>query len=194
MATVKCPKCGKTFNREKENHIKIPQGSRFRYGHCSCYSEEEIEKLNAEIVSIPLPEKKQKSSFVQKEKSERTLLTDTINRIYHGKVNWPMVMKQVKNYIEKENMTERSIRLTLEWYYEICRNPLYYGKGGGIGIVPLQWYNAKQFYERKAKAQKQIEESKEDTTVIQIVKIKPPTKKPMMRLFDFEEGDNGSLL
>lgn len=55
LALVSCKYCGKQFNREKIDHIRIPLGKVYRYAHKDCYytaKSEGKEKAEGEEVNI----------------------------------------------------------------------------------------------------------------------------------------------
>lgn len=114
---VKCKYCGISFNKDKEQYVKVSN----RYAHIDCHNEHT------------------KNTDALKQ------LTDFIQALF-GKqyVNWNVVGTQIKKY-KNEGMTYMGMYYTLVYFYKVKKNDV--NKGAGVGIIPYQYKKAQQYYE-----------------------------------------------
>lgn len=150
---VKCPFCGESFNREETKYIHYKN----RYWHVNCYKER-----------FPNEEDKEK-------------LRNYIRKLFNVEQLSVLINKQIKDYIKEYKYTYSGILGTLVYCYEIEKMDI--TKAKGIGIVPYNYENAKEYFKRKKIEQKRIiEESKNiKERKIQKVKIKINTDNKIKR-------------
>lgn len=127
---VKCIYCGNTFDRDKEPFIKVPQGTRFRYGEASCYLKQKEINPNLENFEIFHPENFVKCIYCKqlfdkrttpyqeitpgkfahescvnkessREKSDEELLKDYIKDMFETSYVPPAIQRQIKNYTDE---------------------------------------------------------------------------------------------
>lgn len=141
---VKCPFCGESFNREETKYIHYKN----RYWHVNCYNEK-----------FPNEEDKEK-------------LRTYIKQLFNINQLSVLINKQIKDYTKEYNYTYSGILGTLIYCYEIQKMDI--KKAKGIGIVPYNYENAKNYFQQKKAEQKRvIEESKNiKERKIQKVKVK----------------------
>ena len=164
---VKCQKCGKQFDTNEEQAVKL--NSR-RYGHAACYPD--IKDLVPMIVKVD-------------KDPDMTALKDYISNLYGNKARWPLIMKQIKTFHEK-GFTTSGILGTLVYFYEVQKGSVA-GTNGGIGIVEYTYEDAKNYYNNIQKAQ-EANANKTLLTQIKEIIIKPPKAKGTKRkFFNIEE-------
>lgn len=129
---VKCPYCSENFDTNKVPFIQIGR----RYAHQSCYDE-----AGGKITYLKKAQTKEKK---EKGDSELDQLKSYINNLYGEKANWPMIMKQIKDY-QKLGYTLSGIEKSLKYFYEIQHNNPEQSNGG-IGIVAYTYSAAYQYY------------------------------------------------
>lgn len=166
---VKCPKCGKQFDTNTEQAVRI--GAR-RYGHATCYPD------NTDLVPLEIKE----------ENKELTALKDYINKIYGSTANWVLINKQIKDYQKEYNYTLSGILKSLVWFYEIKGNSPE-KSNGGIGIVPFAYQDAYNYYYSLFVAQSQNENITELTNRVKEVTIPPPEIRLPKRLFNLDDDE-----
>lgn len=113
---VKCPFCDKSFNREETDYIHYKN----RYWHVECYKEK-----------FPDEEEKQ-------------LLIDYIKKLFNIEKLTPLIYKQIKDFVEEYKYTYSGMRGTLVYSYEIRKLDI--GKARGIGIIPYNYEEAKNYF------------------------------------------------
>lgn len=156
MARYKCPHCNQFLNSDEE-YISYKN----RRWHKNCYE-----------VMV-----KQKA----KEELEYRQLMGYIKQIFGDKANYIVIGKQIKEYVEKYQLTYGEIQYCLYYFYEIRKNPV---TTGSIGIIP---YIFKEAFDYK-KRQEQIAlilQNQEDTKIIKeerVVKITPPQRQELTHL------------
>lgn len=158
MKKVKCKICGKEFDRERIDCVKMSN----RYAHKECYT------------------------LYEKEISDMKKVTDLIQKLYEPESpNWNIIGSQLKRYRD-EGMTYMGIYYSLTYFFVIQKNDIHQSKG--IGIVPYIYNRAKAYYKNMNNTYTkiaQVENQGVDITQTEnIVTIKqtPPKKK----LIDFE--------
>ena len=175
---VTCSKCGKMFDRDKIQAVRT--GAR-RYAHLSCDPD------NKELV--PLIQKEIKKENNQ-EKEDMDKLKEYISKIYGDQANWPLIMRQIKQYREEYNYTLTGILKSLIYFYEI--------KGGsveksnnGIGIVPFQYKPAFDYYYNLFIIQSQNEAKNVENFSVKVreITIKPPSISNPKRFFNLDDDD-----
>lgn len=171
---VKCPKCGKTFDTNTEQAVKV---SARRYGHASCYPE------NTDFV--PMEKKSQ-------EQEELEDLKKYVSDLLKDKYSPARTNRQIKEYKEKYGYTYTGMKKALIWFYEIQNNSTE-KSGGGIGIVPYVYQEAKDYYYNLFLAQKalaDIEYKPDEQKQKEIIINSPRTRRRRkIRLFHFLEED-----
>ena len=121
---VKCTVCGKIFNRDKIQAVKV--GAR-RYAHYSCCQVGEL---------VPL-ENPVNEDLIKLEEYISNLLGEDYN---HARVN-----KQIKDYTSQYGYTYSGMLKTLIWFYDIKGNPKEKANGG-IGIIPFVYQDACNYF------------------------------------------------
>ena len=169
---VKCPYCGKTFNADTEEFIKVSNGR--RYAHVDCFQKEQA-KIN-----------------------KHTELLDYINKLYGTEFVSPVVQKQIKEYkSDKYNYTDEGILNTLKYWYEVKKNDVNKANGR-ISIVPFIYEEANYYFKNIELANERNKKIFENNASFKIetieVTIPQPKRKVRKRnLFSFldEEESNG---
>ena len=164
---VKCPKCGKSFDTNEEQAVKVAAR---RYGHASCYPD--ITDF------VPMIVKEDKDP-------DLTALKNYISKIYGDKARWPLIMKQIKTFKEKGYTTSGMLG-TLIYFYEI-KNGSINNTNGGIGIIEFTYEEARNFYENI----QQTQEANKGKTLLNEIKeiiIKPPKMRGLKQQF-FDLGE-----
>lgn len=155
---VKCKYCGMTFNKEKEQYVKVSN----RYAHAECHGKH------------------------TKETDEFKQLTDLVQELFGKSVNWSLVGTQIKKY-RNEGMTYMGMYYTLIYFFRIKNNDVNKGVGIGIIPYQYrkaqQYYErVDNIYTQKAKIDAQETLNTKQTENI-ITITQQPTKK---KLIDFE--------
>lgn len=161
---VKCYYCGKQFDRDKEEWVKVTSN---RYAHKNCaISKEEI---------------------LSQEEKDKHELEEYIIKLFNLDFVEPRIQKQISKYREEYNYTYSGILKSLKYFYEIKGNSIDKANGG-IGIVPYVYKRAFDYYYALWQAQqknvtKQIEQY---IPVIKEVTIRNPQRNIKKRkLFSF---------
>lgn len=158
---VICKYCKKTFDREREEAVKIST----RYAHKACH-----EKAQAEAADL-------------------RQLTDLIQSLYYPqKPNWTIIGSQIKRY-KDEGMTYIGMYYTLTYFFIIKKNDIKDSKG--IGIIPYVYHKAKAYYKNNDSAYAKAAEIntrekievEQTENIITIIHEKP--KKKLIN-FDYE--------
>lgn len=168
---VKCPYCGKTFDRDKyKDFIQI---SARRYAHIEC-NEQHLEQISQE-----------ERDLIALENYIKSLLgLESINA---------RIRKQINEYKNNQNYSYTGILKALTYFYEIKGNSIEKANGG-IGIVPYIYNDAYNYYYNIWMA-KQINDVKpiEQYTAPPVRKIIiPPPKRVEKRrkLFSFLDEED----
>ena len=162
---VKCVYCNLSFDREKEECVKIKN----RYAHSKCH-EIEFQKATAE----------------QKELRE---LEEYIMKIFKEEFVNARIRQQIKRMREQYNYSYTGILKSLEYFFKVKKNPIEKANGG-IGIVPYVYKDAYNYYYNLHMAQEKNKDKDVCTFVTtgKSIKIKAPQRKTKpKRLFDLEE-------
>ena len=121
---VKCKICGKTFDRDRIQAVKV---SANRYAHYRCFPEGEL---------VPLPNPIDEDLLKLEQYAEELLGED---------FNLARVRKQIKEFKETYDYSYSGMLKTLKWFYEIKGNPIEKANGG-IGIIPFVYKDALTYY------------------------------------------------
>ncbi|MBE6148281.1 MAG: hypothetical protein E7167_02030 [Firmicutes bacterium] len=167
---VKCPICGKTFDRDKVPFVQV---SPRRYAHKEC-SMSEDERKTQEI----------------KDKEE---LDNYIMSLFKMTYVDARIQKQIKKYVDENNYTYSGIKKALVYFFEIKGNSVEKANGG-IGIVPYVYQQAYNYYYSLWLAQQKNEDKvvEEYVPIVKEIIIPVPERKVRKRpLFSFldEEGE-----
>ena len=155
---VVCKYCGETFDKGREDWIKIST----RYAHKSCHEK------------------------AQSEAADLRKVTDLIKSLYYPKdPNWKIIGSQLKRY-KDEGKTYIGMYYTLTYFFIIKENDIH--KGAGVGIIPYAYDKARAYYKNMNNTYtKTAEISKRDKIDVQqtedIVTI--VHHKPAKKLIDF---------
>ena len=147
---------------------EIPRGQRFkspRYKNLSFCSEA---CYNQHLASKQQP--KPKSSSLDKLKSY-------INDLWQGQVNWPFMMRQIKNLKEEYGVSDNDIRLMLKYAvkYEGMKVDLDYGL-----LQFIQYLQPSQEFAEEIRKNQALAESMEDDEV-EVVKASRGSGKRWMK-------------
>lgn len=168
MHMVKCYYCGKTFDRDKEEFVKVNQR---RYAHKKCSEAKE------EVQTQEDKDKEELDAYIMK-----LFGTDFVD---------PMIQKQIKQYIQEYKYTYSGIRKALIYFYEVKRNPIDKANGR-IGIVPYVYQKAYRYYFSLWEAQQRNADKKVELYIPKVkeIVIPPPERKVKKRnLFSFLDGE-----
>lgn len=163
---VKCPKCGESFDTNIVQAVRV--GAR-RYGHASCYPDSKD--------FVPLATSTEDPDLVK--------LKDYISQKYGDKARWPLINKQIKDYLAK-GYSLSGILKSLVWFYDIKNNSPD-KSNGGIGIVEYAYQDAYNYYYNLFIAQSQNENKnvQEITSKVREITIKAPERPIKKRFFKF---------
>lgn len=165
---VICPKCGKRFDRDKCQAVKV---SARRYGHATCYPD------NTDFV--PLAENQEDPELVK--------LKDYINQLFGKTANWAQINRQLKIYTTENNYSYSGILKSLVYFYDVKGNSVD-KSNGALGIVPFIYRDAYNYYYDLFMAQSRNEKkdiSSEMFTKTREITIRPPERPVKKRFFNF---------
>lgn len=160
-----CAVCEKKFDRDKVQAVKY---NGRRYAHIECFPQGEV---------VPLA--------VSREDPDLRELKDCIKEIFGDKANYPMCMKQIKNFQNDYGYSYSGITKTLKYFYQIKGNSTEKAKGS-ISIVPYVYQDAYNYFynlytiQQKNQSAEIVEKEKE-------VAIKIPKSRRQGRMFSFGE-------
>ena len=167
---VICSICGQRFDRDSIQAVKT--GAR-RYAHASC------DPSNQDFV--PLVKKPEQDPDMIK-------LREYIANKYGDKARWPLINKQIKDYIVK-GYSVSGILKSLVYFYDVKGNNID-GSNGGIGIVDFCYQDAYNYYLSLYLAQ-QANQNKTLLNQIKEIIIKAPTMRgTKQKFFDLGEYEN----
>ena len=167
---VICSICGKRFDRDVEQAVKT--GAR-RYAHYKCKPDGEL---------VPLAEKPEQNPDLAK-------LKEYISKKYGDKARWPLINKQIKDYLAKGYSLSGLLK-SLIWFYDIKGNSIE-KSNGGIGICEFAYQDAYNYYYSLFLAQSQNanKDIKEYTNKIKEVTIPLPQIKIPKRFFNLDDDE-----
>lgn len=170
---VICTICKKRFDRDKYPAVLI---SSRRYAHALCagaLSEEE-----------------------KKQEQDRQDLEQYIIKLFNLEHIDGKITLQIKRYLQEHpDYTYSGIKRTLEYFYDIKKNPIK-NANWGIGIVPWVYDEAKRYYYNQwLLSQKNSDKNiSEYIPKVRNITIKPPKREPRKRkiftFLDEEEKKN----
>ena len=165
---VKCYYCGKSFDRDKEECIQIPNTR--RYAHKNCASGENISQ----------------------ERKNQIQLEEYVKKLFKMDYVHPNVQKQINEYTSQMGFTYSGIYKTLFYYFDILHNNNTFLNNPTIAIVPYVYPKAREYYYRLHLAKslnenKQINKPKEITVKIQAPEREPLRKRNLFTFLDEEE-------
>lgn len=167
---VKCSICGEKFDRDLVQAVRT--GAR-RYAHATC------DPSNKDLV--PLVKKPGQDPDMVK-------LREYITNKYGDKARWPLINKQIKDYVAK-GYSVSGILKSLVYFYDVKGNSID-GSNGGIGIVDYTYQDAYNYYLNLFLAQ-QANQNKTLLNQIKEIIIKPPQKLgTKQKLFDLGEYED----
>jgi hypothetical protein len=164
-ANVKCKVCGKTFDRNAENAVKVGGN---RYAHATC----------AEGYEVPQDEQ------------DLDKLHKYLQQLFKNDYNYVVLQKQIETFVEVNKFSYTGILKSLIYWYEIKENTLE-KSNDRIGIVPFIYQDALKYYlalfmANEINKDKRLEDYK--TPIINEVKIKKPVRDlPVFRLFNLDD-------
>lgn len=118
---VKCCYCGSDFDRDYEPYIQV---SARRYAHSKC-----------------VPQNKNYDEQVK----EYNELEQYIRKLFGDSYIDVKVKKEIMDYKRNYNYTYSGMKKSLEWFYEIKKNPIEKANGG-IAIIPWIYNDALKYY------------------------------------------------
>lgn len=161
---VKCLYCGKKFDRDKEEWVKVT-GNRYAHKNCAISKEEVM-------------------SQEQKDKEE---LDNYIMQLFKLDFVEPRIQKQIIKYREEYNYTYSGILKSLKYFYEIKGNPIEKANGG-VGIVPYVYKQAFNYYYALWQAQQKNIDKEVEKYIPKIKEViiqNPQRKIKKRKLFAF---------
>ena len=171
---VKCPKCGKSFDTNIEQAVKV---SARRYGHATCYPD--IKDF------VPLA--------VSQEDPDLIKLKEYINQLFGKNANWAQINRQLKIYTTENGYSYSGILKSLVYFYEIKGNSVE-KSNYALGIVPFIYQDAYNYYYDLFVTQSKNENKdvKEMFSKTKEITIKSPERPIKRRFFNFlnEEENN----
>jgi hypothetical protein len=149
MRPVKCYYCSNLIDRTKEEFGQLSSG---RYTHKECFDEN------------------------QQATTDRQKLLAYIDELFGKRVNFGVVTKQIKNYIDNYNYSYSGIHGTLYYCYAIKKQEI--NKAEGIGLVPYYYNEARRYW-------LQVNNAKNQDLTFRIdkrkVTITSPLRNPLIR-------------
>lgn len=168
---VKCPKCGKTFDTNTEQAVKV---SARRYGHASCY-----------------PDIKDFVSMTESQVDpDLTKLKDYIKKKYGNNANYALINRQIKQFQKEHQYSLSGILKSLVYFYDVQGHSVD-DSNGGIGIVPYVYQQAYNYY-YSLFIVKSLNENKDVKNIVGKVKevtIPIPEIKEKKRFFNIAEDE-----
>ena len=167
---VKCKVCGKSFDRDKIQAVKVGAN---RYAHFTC-------KPDGEKVEMAKP--------IDADLLE---LEVYIEQLLGNEYKPARVKKQIKSYKEEYGYTYSGMLKTLKWWYEIKGNSKDKANGG-IGIIPFIYQDACNYFYSLYLAQL-VNESLDEKSYKQEVKeieiYSPEVHRRPQKLFNMGEDE-----
>ena len=172
MHIVKCPICGKDFDRDK---IPSHQTGR-RYAHIECWARKQTMKTQDE--------------------KDRDDLEEYVMNLFGLNVISPKIKRQIDSYHNEYKYTYTGIKKALIYHFEVKKGDIKQANGG-IGIVPYVYEQARNYYYQIWLAQQQNADKVLNDYIPEkvFIKIKNPKREPKRRpLFTFldEEEIDGN--
>ena len=162
-----CPKCGKKFNRDVVQAVKV---SARRYGHATCYPDNED--------FVPLA--------VNQEDPDLVKLKDYVNKLFGKSANWAQINRQLKIYTTENGYSYSGILKSLVYFYDVKANSVD-KSNGALGIVPFIYQDAYNYYYDLFLAQSR-NETKDFSGMLnktREITIRPPERPIKKRFFNF---------
>jgi hypothetical protein len=159
MKPVKCFYCSNLIYREKEEFAQLNSG---RYTHKDCANDN------------------------QKAQEDRQKLLAYINELFGDRINFGVVTKQIKNYVDGYGYSYSGIHGTLYYCYVIKKQEI--NKAEGIGLVPYYYNEARRYWLQVDGAKNQQLNIKIDKKIVNITspKLKPLIKNKPLTLEELE--------
>lgn len=166
---VKCTVCGKQFDRDKIQAVKV---SARRYAHYECSPDV------GELVEMP-----------QKDK-DLVELEEFIKKIFETTYVHPNIRKQINSYVSEYNYSYSGILKSLKWFMEVENKPIEKSYNS-IGIVPYIYDNALQYHYNLFLANEFNKQIKSYNNQTKVITISPPQReKKIPKLFNLEMEEN----
>lgn len=147
----KCPQCGQHIKKDEEYIVS----NKRRY-HAKCFDN------------------------INKEKNDYKNLMSYIKNLFNDKVNYGMVGRQIKEYVEKYSMTYEDIQYCLYYYFEVKKNNI---STNTIGIVPYIYAEALAHKKKNEKINQNISNTNFNIQYEEKnIKIKVPQRKPLIQI------------
>ena len=163
MGLVKCKRCGISFDRAKEDFVKVAGG----YAHKSCEEQFQI-KRNTVICQVcrkninKLTDEylKRSNGYVHKtcvppDEADRLELCNYISELFHIKTPGPVNMALIKRFHTENGYSYKSMYYALKYYFEIQKGSIEKAQER-IGILPYVYDDAKEYYEKLTRLQNNI--------------------------------------
>ena len=166
---VKCPGCGVYFYRDEEENVLIKN----RYWHKICYQQFQVKNEKSAQAIIEL------DNYICK-----LFDLDYVNA---------RIKKQIKEYVENYHYSYSGILKTLQYFFEIKKNPIEKANGG-IGIVPYVYDDAKKYFETIFYAQQLNKDKDIDSFILNEREIKihsPQSKRKNIKIIDLNLLEGG---
>ena len=178
---VKCFYCGQRFDTEKVEFIKPNKN---RYAHKECPIQQETDSSLPPVFQAAAPTKV--TGIEEAELQDYRQLTDYINEVFKGKVNWAATVTKMKQ-LRGQQYTYSGMYKALKWWYEICKHSTAEAKTP-LGIIPFIYNDAFDYYKAIYEAEQANRKIELQEKVVDFY-IDPPEVKPMVkiRLFDLDK-------
>lgn len=160
---VKCPICGKSFDRDI---VPCHQDGR-RYLHIECWARQEASKTQDD--------------------KDKEALEEYIKELFKLGTIPQKIQKQIESFHKEYHYTYTGIKKSLVYHFEVKKGDIKQANGG-IGIVPYVYEQARIYYYQIWQAQQKNTEKVIDDYIPKVIniKIKNPQKQPKKRkLFSF---------
>lgn len=163
---VKCPYCGKSFNRNNTDFVMV--GNRYAHRDCAAAA---------------------KAAKTQEEKDLEDLYY-YCKDLFGKNLDFMGCKRMVHKWHKDEGMTYSGMKKTLQYCYEIKKMSLDRAEGR-IGIVPYMYNEAKEYWRKVDRAQK-VNANKElrEDALITVTIPRPQSKERKRELFTFLDEDN----
>lgn len=160
MGLVKCKRCGNSFDKTKEDFVKISGG----YAHKLCEEQFQIKKNTVicqvcrnNINKLSDDFLKKSNGYVHRscvapDEADRLELCNYIAEIFHLKSPGPVNMALIKKFHTENGYSYKSMYYALKYHFEIQKGSIEKAQER-IGILPYIYDDAKKYYENLTRMQ-----------------------------------------
>lgn len=141
---VTCPGCRKKGLREDMHKVTLSQ-VRYYCDKCIVTKQDDIEEKREKLLKDGMTTKVRDSM-------EYAELIDYICSIYNLKMPSKAMLKQIKDFHNKDGLRYQGMELALHYFHEIEGHDVL--EGSGVGIIPYVYDEARDFYIQKMENEK----------------------------------------